>query len=625
MRTTIIILLVTFSTGILAQTISRKFDTALDKYQKAASELLEFEKDTEMDFLDAEDKLADIEDELNSSAELLLEVNKSNAEGYLSSSVYYLLLCKEKLARVYNFNFNYDAAYVALAYITPFMDGTRTLKFPTRSKFKDKTFDILDSHWQGFKKEYLTTLLLTTIYLKKHNETAQCLNAYLKQNNLNAKEKHIALGMLIGMNIRNEYAFTTDETINNLTDITKSYYSLNQTDKTYLFSDTIHINAYKAISLLEKEVKNKTLTNQNITKVAEAVHTSAIYSDRSESLFNIYEVILDKYYTTTDNSGNQMAYNLNVSSRDFLTAAEKVARVSDTNQSSTGNDYLNLSFDILLKKEKEKAKQVALKATTLMADNAVLTQRCDDIDLSVSNFSYWKSDAQVKKYTALAETCRKKAKAEAEKLLRKQKMDRLNFNFYAGFYPIGMITKSDRMDIGGVVNFVNSKKAYEFSYLKVNKKKENYFDLWIQSIDNEPNDMTEWNGYYSHFQYKKFMNDSPVYYGLLLGYAAKDFEPFTSNIVNLQTSVLSSANFDPSTKQYIVMINNGLLSLRKGFGYDVFLGIGASYNIFDSGNKIDKTVYSIQNPTLQNRKDNYFSYMMRIGITLGLNIGKGNK
>jgi len=138
--------------------------------------------------------------------------------------------------------------------------------------------------------------------------------------------------------------------------------------------------------------------------------------------------------------------------------------------------------------------------------------------------------------------------------------------------------------------------------------------------------MPKWDGYYTHFQYKAFSGQDPIYTGFLLGYAIKNFGSMTTDIVNTQNNALSTANFDPSTKQYIFMVNEGILSLSKGFGYDAYFGIGVSYNIFDSGNNtLDRTVYQIKNTTLQNRENAYFSYMMRVGLTIGLNIGKGNR
>ena len=625
MKVKFVILLLVISVGMVAQTTSADFDKAVEMYQNASSDLDEIVKNDEMDFFEAEFLLEDIEDELSKSSNLFVDINKSNIAGYQSVSAYYYLLCNEKLARVYNQLFNYESAYKALTSVKPFIDGTQSFNFPVKFIYKNSNYELLDTHWQGFRKEYFITLNETTYGLKKYNETVQSINSYLKLNNLDYFDKFTAYEILLQLKKSNNYTFTTEETVYNFSELLLNYYELTQTQKNKIVSDSTKIHSYKAVAMLDKEIKDKTLSNQSISKIAEALHSAALRNYRSEELYNLYEFILNKFFTSYDYNGNQFAYNLKISPRDFLSGVDKIARYSVDFKSSTGNDYLNIGLDVLLKAEKEKAQKVALIAANLLAENGLQKMKCDDIHLAVSNFTFWKADSQVKKYTGLAESCRKKAQAEILRVQRKQKMDRLNFNLYGGFYPIGMLTKTEKMDFGGVVNFVTSEKAYEFSYLKVSKKKENYFDLWIESIDYDGDDLSVWNGYYTHFQYKKFMKNSPVYMGFLLGYASKDFEPYTATVTNLNTNLTSAANFDPFTKQYIFMINNGLLSLSKGFGYDAFFGIGATYNIFDSGNNIDKSAYRIENATLQNRKSNYFSYMMRVGITIGINIGKGNK
>lgn len=625
MKVNFLILLLVISTGMFAQTASNDFDKAVEMYQNASNDLDEYMKNDDMDFFEAEEMLEEIEDELNSSAKLFFEINKLNIAGYQSVTTYYFMLCKEKLARVYNQLFDYESAYSSLSVMKLFIDGTKTIKFPVKFKYKNSNYELLDTHWQSFKKDYFTTLRETTYNLRKYDENVQCINTYLKQNNLDYLEKFTAYEMLIQLKKGGNYTFSTEETVNYLSESLINYYELSQTQKNKIISDSTKIHSYKALSFLETEIKDKILSNQSVSKIAEALHSAALHDSRSEALYNLYEIILNRFFTSNDYSGNQFAYNLKISPRDFLSGVDKIARFSAGYKSSTGNDYLNIGLDVLLKTEKEKAKKVALIASELLVDNAVKNMKCDDIDLAISNFTFWKADLQVKKYSGLAETCRKKAKAEEERVQRKQKMDRLNFNLYGGFYPIGMLTKPENMDVGGVINFVTSEKAYEFSYLKVNKKKENYFDLWIQSIDYDGDDLSVWNGYYTHFQYKKFFKDSPVYMGFLFGYASKDFEPFAANITDLKTNATSVANFDPFTKQYIFMINNGILSLSKGYGYDAFFGIGATYNMFDAGNNIDKLAYRIENATLQNRKSNYFSYMMRVGVTIGFNIGKGNR
>jgi hypothetical protein len=77
--------------------------------------------------------------------------------------------------------------------------------------------------------------------------------------------------------------------------------------------------------------------------------------------------------------------------------------------------------------------------------------------------------------------------------------------------------------------------------------------------------------------------------------------------------------FSPTNKQYIGMLNFGVMNL-KGFGFDAYMGLGAAYNQFDGGNSEvwNKDGFTIEDKMVANRKPNYFSFIMRIGLSVGL-------
>ena len=66
------------------------------------------------------------------------------------------------------------------------------------------------------------------------------------------------------------------------------------------------------------------------------------------------------------------------------------------------------------------------------------------------------------------------------------------------------------------------------------------------------------------------------------------------------------------------MVNSGIL-LLKGFGCDLYGGIGAAYNQFNGGNTTvwGKDTYTIEDKLVANRKDNYFSFTARLGLSVG--------
>ena len=61
------------------------------------------------------------------------------------------------------------------------------------------------------------------------------------------------------------------------------------------------------------------------------------------------------------------------------------------------------------------------------------------------------------------------------------------------------------------------------------------------------------------------------------------------DITNNQTSMITNTIFNPTEKQYIALYNFSVLFLSKGYGLDVYCGVGGSYNMFNQGATIDKT------------------------------------
>jgi hypothetical protein len=174
-----------------------------------------------------------------------------------------------------------------------------------------------------------------------------------------------------------------------------------------------------------------------------------------------------------------------------------------------------------------------------------------------------------------------------------------------------------------VLNLVGKNAAWEFSYMKINRNKDNVFDLTIRDVDAEQDDITRWDGYYAHLQ-PKFRLDKNGYIGLLLGYSEKKFEPLSSNAIHEADGIATYGTFAPVNTQFITMINIGGMALERGVGADVYFGIGATYNEWKLGSSIHTDEYAIENIVLENRKDNYFSFIMRVGMTVGLNFGRGN-
>jgi len=224
---------------------------------------------------------------------------------------------------------------------------------------------------------------------------------------------------------------------------------------------------------------------------------------------------------------------------------------------------------------------------------------------------------------------RDKEAAENEAALKRQqerqyRRNNRDYFFYTGLNIFPLF--GPEPDYGIAVNFGSNRFILELSGLQVNQKKENFFDLDLREIDDVQDHY--WDGYFAHANFK-FTNDDwndgrgGYYAGFLLAYNERTFEPFQSNVTNVNTGITQLVDFSPTSSQYILMFNYGVMGARI-FGMDMFLGLGAAYNTFN-GNDTKywrNPDYNIEDRMMQYRVKNYWSYTMRMGISMGIGWGR---
>ncbi len=273
--------------------------------------------------------------------------------------------------------------------------------------------------------------------------------------------------------------------------------------------------------------------------------------------------------------------------------------------------------------DRQRSLYVGQAATDKMAAATAETD-CDGLRTVAEMYRVWLKPNLQAEYAKKAVNCTAAQLRAAKKAEQAQRRANSGFNLFAGVHVLPLIASNAKRDYGGAVNFAFRRSALEFSYLQINRNKENIFDLWIREIDGaEQDNLSPWDGFKAHFQ-PKFMGNNGSYLGLLFGYAEKKFDAMTVKVTNELTNLSSDQVFQPSVRQYEFMVNLGVMPLAKGFGLDMYYGFGANYSQFDPGNELDREAYAIDNPLLENRKDSYFGFLMRLGITLGLNFGSGN-
>lgn len=254
---------------------------------------------------------------------------------------------------------------------------------------------------------------------------------------------------------------------------------------------------------------------------------------------------------------------------------------------------------------------------------------CESLDAFIKDYTQFGDEAHAAEMKKKAETCRKNREKETkriaderakeeERLAKERKKAARESHFFVGVNVFPLFTKP--ADLGGVVNFGAKKTMFELSYLLVNKKKESFYDLTVKDISNVQEH--KWDGFITHLAFKFSGNRASrrfkPYSGLLFGYGQRTFEPFTSNVTNTVDKKTVIKTFNPTNKQYIGMVNMGILSLNT-LGIDMYVGAGAAYNQFNGGNSDvwNKDNFIIEDKMVANRKPNYFSFMMRVGMSVG--------
>lgn len=180
-------------------------------------------------------------------------------------------------------------------------------------------------------------------------------------------------------------------------------------------------------------------------------------------------------------------------------------------------------------------------------------------------------------------------------------------------------------DYGLALNVGGKGLVVEISYLKINEKPENYFDLSLRDVSDVPEH--RWDGYFAHVNFKFPMESwnngqARSYAGFVLAYNEREFLPFTSNVSNPENAVLFTQEFRPTSRQYLLMGNMGFMGVA-GFGIDMFFGLGGAYNQF-SGNTDtwNSENFVIDDAMMANRKPGYFSFSMRMGVSVGIGWAK---
>jgi hypothetical protein len=595
-------LLIVFSTvffSIYSQTSAQQLEKAILLYE-------EFQDYTSSDATDLE--IVEQEIIYEDALKLLKEVQTSGTVEEFKVANYFELLLNFEYGVSSLFIGDYESAFEDFQKIEPKILSYKESDFPLKYSKENKNYIIEWKHFASNQSEFFSMLVETSFNLYKQDDLVNYFNKYRNSAKRTENLDYVVYNLLI-QSIDPSGMFG---------DLLKSIQSIGGNEPIFsnLEMTEFALIALKSYHGFTSERKEE-LKSKGVNSMEQGLTTLLKYVDNTNktSCSNLAE----GYYLVALNSPNQINL-LRAANYCFENYSNIQLRVNEL-------DFLRKSIEIAklyTEKNYDSAKAIGLKATKYL-DKFIATSNCELYSEIASNYNYWKETSLGNEYLVKYSNCKEDQIKLAKKNARVAKRANSNLNIYAGVYVLPLIAYNDKRDYGGVLNISRNKLSYEFSYLKIQNKKENVFDLWIREVDGiSQKDFSLWSGSYSHFQLKYHEDEEAPYVGFLAGYAYKNFDSYTSNVINNTTSVSTIESFNPEVKQFIGMINIGMMQLRKGVGIDAYYGFGFNYSKYNNGTTIDRTTSTIQNPSLQNRKDTYFGFIMRFGLTFGLNFGSGN-
>ena len=264
--------------------------------------------------------------------------------------------------------------------------------------------------------------------------------------------------------------------------------------------------------------------------------------------------------------------------------------------------------------EKEGQKMLGLQAARRWQQK-MPAGNCEQMQALSGRFSRLGDAVAARDLSDKAEACRKDKKRETRRADK-------SFRMYAGAYVIPLLTLKNRYrDYGGVLNVGSKRFLAELSYLHINSNRE---VIEFGDYRDKDRDTEFWDGYYAHLalKYHRKSGKASTYAGPLLGYSERYYTPFTATVIS-PDGLVRVENYRPIRKQYILMMNYGVLGKKAGLNSDLYFGIGLGYNTLDVRNdNWKKDDFTYNNKLLSERKDRFFNFMLRAGFTMGLSVGK---
>jgi hypothetical protein len=515
-----------------------------------------------------------------------------------------------KVARYFRNNFKYELSFVYgmkgenyKAYdamkeierdVTAFAEGD----FPLHYEYFGKNYAIKWENFAPTQAEFLTGFAEVCYNLSKYEEAMRMNKKAIAHPYVTDWLRYISANKMLDIYEKDNSLLTQEEQINYAVQAILEYDKLSEDSKV-----TVKENNYPTVkrsaAILVASASNSP-SSTTIGRCGEAAPIVVKYDPDNPNAIRLYELCYKNNYSSSA-AWDKVAYDFANLSYTKLQMAQPVNMVAT-----------------------KQARYVGLAATDHIAANTSLVD-CEALKAVADRYSQWNQADKAAEYLKKSKSCTENREKEAARQAKIERRARGNFNLYLGADIFPLLNTNPKRDYGAVVDFVFRKSAIEFGYKKIRQNKENIFDLVLNEVDDADQDnVSRWDGMKLHFEPKFFTKNSDNgYMGIRLGYTEKSFDSIYVNVVNDLDGAYSNQLFKPNVKQYLGMLTFGGMLLGKGVGLDFKGGIGVNYSTFESGNPLDRSQNTIENPLLEHRKDHYWTPVLYMGMTMGLNFGPG--
>jgi hypothetical protein len=585
LKTTAVLVIFCLSVACLpAQTTVENLQNAVQEYNAMREYMNGFNAKTVND-----DHLSAVKNRMNKGLPMLEKVLKDGTPEQIKTAQYFKSNFKYQYSFVLGMMGKNAQAYDVLKEIERDITSLTGSDFPLRYEYFGKNFIINWDNFSATQAEYLTSMGEVAYNLSRFEDAIKFTRMALNHSSTTNWLKYIAVNKMLDIYNKKTSLLSDAEYHDFALKSMKQYDALVDENKQTVKDNNYPTTLRGADIILNKAGQNPSAAN--IQLCAEAAPLAAKYEKSQANALKLFELCYRNNYNERD---------------EFHRVAVSLAK-------------------IFVSSDKDRALYVGTTALDKIAAGLTATN-CEAMSGLAADYRAFGNNTKAATMSDRHRRCVAEQEAERlrqEELRRKQEeADRKRqhryehpFNIYIGLNVFPLLTKPEKMDFGGHIDFRGRRVAHSFGYSIINQKN----DLHSSSED--------WDGFRAFYAMKIFsksLSSQFAYSGFYLGYSEKDFQPILAQISShTDPNDFTTATLIPHDKQYDLLWNNGVQFLGKGFGMDLWAGIGASYYQL-SYDDYDVGQYAFTGHDFfesRGKKDS-FSIHVRLGMSIGLNMGR---